>query len=579
MKWNYLLPRLALVAIIWSFFAFAFDPLVRSALMQVGSSLTGTAVEVYDLETGFFPPAIQTGPGCIVSPRDDKSYLACFEQTQLKFSGKPLLHRKLIVETASISGVELYVPRDLTDETTAPSSDPAGSGSRVSFGRFRRLSSQLGKSGLDILKTATAEQLDPGRLQTVRVSKTIQGEWKQRFQTYDKRLKQVKQEIDSVENSVKTAEGKTLDKIKTYAQSAERVDQLVNQGKQIRSELNSLPQIAQQDYQRIERAKEQDLANLDQLLESVSPDPHKILHTLLGDELSQQVEQVLGWTNFMFQTAQAMKDEQEPERIQGEWIDFRSDVKEPDVLFKDLRLSGFARLDQEKIPFLAVVKGLSSTPSHYHQPIQIQAQVDGEAEIKFAGELKYYEVEPAHEFVVHFKLPQQKKITIQKSDRISLALVADQTECRTHLTFREQDFQCRIEFSQTPVRFELESARPDAQSIARLLQHSLSSITSVSATVHGSGSYDRPEWRVESPLGEQVARGLTAAFQAEVARGKQKLAAEIEQLASQERDKLVQDLNRDYSAILAALEAEESKVQSVIQKVSGRPLGLRSLLR
>lgn len=80
-------------------------------------------------------------------------------------------------------------------------------------------------------------------------------------------------------------------------------------------------------------------------------------------------------------------------------------------------------------------------------------------------------------------------------------------------------------------------------------------------------------------MGEQVARGLTAAFQAEVARGKQKLAAEIEQLASQERDKLVQDLNRDYSAILAALEAEESKVQSVIQKVSGRPLGLRSLLR
>lgn len=579
MKWNYLLPRLALAAIIWSFFAFAFDPLMRSALMQVGSSLTGTTVEVYDLKTGFFPPAIQTGPGCIVSPRDDRSYLACFEQTQLKFSGKPLLYRKLIVETASVSGVELYVPRDLTDESTAPSSDPAESGSRVNFGRFRRLSSQLGKSGLDILKTTAAEQLDPGRLQTVQVSKIIQGEWKQRFQAYDTRLKQVKQEIDSVENSVKTAEGKTLDKIKMYAQSAERVDQLVNQGKQIRSELNSLPQIAQQDYQRIERAKEQDLANLDQLMKSVSPDPHKILHTLLGDELSEQIEQVFGWTNFMFQTVHAMKDEQEPERIQGEWIDFRSDVNEPDVLFKDLRLSGFARMDQRKIPFLAVVKELSSTPKQYHQPIRIQAQVDGEAKIKFAGELKYYEAEPAHEFVVHFSLPQQKKITIQNSDRISLALVADQTECRTHLTFREQDFQCQIEFSQTPVRFELNSTRPEAQSIASLLQQSLSSINSVSATLHGSGSYDRPEWRIESALGEQVARGLTAAFQAEIARGKEKLAAEIEQLASQEREKLVQDLNRDYSAILADLEAEESKVQSVIQKVSGRPLGLRSLLR
>lgn len=579
MKWNYLLPRFALAAIIWSFFAFAFDPMVRSALMQVGSTLAGTPVEVYDLETGFFPPSIQTGPGCIVSPRDDKSYLICFDQTQLKFSGKPLLHRKLIVETASVSGVELSVPRDLTTETTVQSFDSEKSGSRVNFSRFRRISSQLGKSGLDILKTTAAEQLDPDRLETVRVSKTIQGEWKQRFQAYDTRLKQVKQEIDSVENSVKTAEGKTLEKIKTYAQSAERVDQLVNQGKQIRSELNSLPQIAQLDYQRIERAKEQDLASLDQLLESVSPDPQKILHTLIGDELSQQIEQVFGWTNFMFQTVQSMQDEQEPERVQGEWIDFRSDVTAPDILFKDIRLSGFARRDEEQIPFLAVVKSLSSTPKQYRQPIRIQAQVDGEAEIKFAGELKFYEAEPTHEFVVHFKLPQQKKIRIENSDRISLALVADQTECRSHLSFREHDFQCQIEFSQTPIRFQFDSSRTEAQTITRLLQQSLSSIDSLSVKLHGSGSYDKPEWRIESALGEQVACGLTVAFQAELARGKQKLAAEIEQLASREREKLIQELNRDYSAILAELEVEESKVQSVIQKVSGRPLGLRSLLR
>ncbi|MCA9022479.1 MAG: hypothetical protein KDA74_20160 [Planctomycetaceae bacterium] len=403
MKWNYLLPRLALAAIIWCFFAFAFDPLVRSALVTVGSSLTGTTIEVLDLHTGFFPPSIETGPGCIVSPRDDKSYLACFDQMQLKFSGKPLLYRKLIVENASVSGVEMYVPRDLTDESTVRTSDPERAESSIKFGRFRRLSSQLGKSGLDILKTTAAEQLDPNRLETMRVSKAIQLEWKQRFQTYETRLKQVKQEVDSVENSVKTAEGKTLDKIKTYAQSAERVDQLVNQGKQIRNELNSLPQIAQQDYQRIERAKERDLANLNQLMESVSPDPQKILHSLVGEELSQQIEQVFGWTNFMFQTVHAMKDEQEPERIQGEWIDFRSDVNDPDVLFKDIRFSGFARKDKERIPFLAVIKDLSSTPKQYQQPIRIQAQVDGDAKVKFAGELKFYEAEPAHEFVVHFK--------------------------------------------------------------------------------------------------------------------------------------------------------------------------------
>jgi len=227
------------------------------------------------------------------------------------------------------------------------------------------------------------------------------------------RLKQVKLEVDSVQNKVKTAEGKTIDKIKTYAQSAERVDQLVKEGKQIRSELNSLPQIAQQDYQRIDQAKQRDLENINQLVDSVSPDPEKILHALIGEELSQQLEQVFGWSNMMFQTVKTLKDEQEPERIQGEWIDFRRDAGLPDILFKKIRLTGTARVDQQKYPFVGVIKDLSSSPVQYRKPIVLQAQIEAQADIKFAGDLKFYQETPTHDFVVLFKLPHQKKSVLK----------------------------------------------------------------------------------------------------------------------------------------------------------------------
>lgn len=578
MKWNYLLPRFALAGILWVFFAFAFDPLVRTGLIELGESLTGTKVEMVSLQTGFFPPSIKTGPIAIAS-RKDKSYLATFDQVEMKLSGKPLLHRNLIVEEVTISGMEFDTPRTATDELSENGMDQPGTGFTLDSRRFREKSRELGKSWLSILKDSAAEQLDPNRLQTVRVSKTIQQEWKQRFDQYETRLQQVKLEIDSVENKVKTADGKTIDKIKTYAESAERVDLLVREGKQIRSELNALPQIAQQDYLRIERAKEQDLANLDQLVDSVSPDPQKILHALIGEELSQQLEQVSGWSGMVFETVKALRDEQEPERMQGEWIDFRRDTELPKILFKKIRLSGNARVDQQKYPFVGLIKELSSSPSMYRQPIQLQAQVEAEAEIKFAGDLKFYEADPTHEFVVLFHFPHQKKIRIEDSDKLSLALIADQTECKSYVTLREHDFQCRLEFNQSPVRFEVSTSGTGNQMMAGIVQQTLASIDHITATLHCSGSYERPEVRLESELGEKVAQSLKLAFQSQLVKQKQDLAQQIEHLAGQEREQLVQKLNRQYSEVIAHLEQEESKVQAVIQKVSNRPLDIRRLLR
>ncbi|MCH9654334.1 MAG: TIGR03545 family protein [Planctomycetes bacterium] len=579
MKWNYLLPRFALAAIIWTFFAFAFDPLVRMCLVRTGQSLTGAEVDVVSLQTGFFPPSIKTGPIRIASQTNDKRNLVSFDQIKMKLSGKPLMYRNLIVEEATVSGMEFDSPRSDDDHQSENTSDKQGKGFQFSPQLFRQTSKELGNSWLSVLKKSAVEELDPNRLETVRVSKTIEQEWKQRFAQYDTRLKQVKLEVDSVQNNVKNAAGKTIDKIRTYTQSAERVDLLVRAGKQIRKDLKTLPQIAQQDYKRIEQAKEHDLANLDQLVESVSPDPQKILHALIGENLSQQLEQVLGWSNLMLQSVKTLRDEQEPEPIKGEWINFRRDSSLPDALFKKIRLTGVARVDQLKYPFIGTIKELSSSPSTYRKPIVLQAQIEAEADIKIAGELKFYEDNPTHDFVVLFKLPHQKKITIENSKQLSLDLIAEHTECKSQLSFREHDFQCQLVFTQTPVHFQVAASQSEYQAMASILTQTLASIDSISATLNCSGSYKQPEWRMESELGEKIARGLHLAFQAEISRQKQRMSQQIEQLASQEREKLIQKLNIQYSEVLAHLEEEEVKVQAVIQKVSNRPLDIRRLLR
>lgn len=579
MNWNYLLPRFALAAIVWFFFAFAFDPMIRNGLVSMGQTVTGAKVELSHLQTGFFPPSFKAGPINVASRSNKKRNLVSIDQIEMKLAGKPLLHRNFIVEEAVVSGIEFDVPRSTSGQISENSSQKQKTGFQFDTQPFRQKSKELGKSWLMSLTDSAKEQLDPDRLETVRVSKTVQLEWKQRFAQYETRLEQIKHEIDSVQNTVKTAEGKTINKIKTYAQSAERVDQLIRDGKQIRSEMKSLPQIAQQDYRRIEEAKERDLAQIDQILESISPDPQNILHAVIGEELSQQLEQVFGWSKTVFQTVSTLQDEREPERIQGEWIDFRRNSHLPGLLFQKVRLSGKARVNKQKYPFTGIIKELSSSPAQYQKPIAIQAQVDAETQIKLAGELKYYEDSPTHDLIVLLTLPHQKKLTLENSDDFSLDLIADHTECKTKITFRENDFQCRLELNQTPARFQFSAPENGEKELAGILTRALSSVDSISATLICSGPYAKPKFTVESELGQQIAQGLNLAFEAEFVRHKQAMTVKIEQLASQQREKLIQQLNGQYSEIIARLNEQESKVQAVIQKVSNRPLNIRRLLR
>lgn len=578
MNWNYLLPRFALAAIVWFFFAFAFDPMIRNGLVSMGQTVTGAKVDLSHLQTGFFPPSFKAGPINVASRSNEKRNLVSIDQIDMKLSGKPLLYRNFIVEEAAVSGIEFDVPRSTSGKLYENTSHQH---SEIQFDSspFRQKSKALSESLLSHLTASTIEQLDPDRLETFRVSKMLEQEWKQRFTEYETRLKQIKQKIDSVQNTVKTAEGKTINKLKTYAQSAERVDQLIRDGKQIRSEMKSLPQIAQRDYQRIEEAKERDLAQIDQMLESISPDPQNILHAVIGEELSQQLEHVFGWSKTIFQTVNTLQDEGEPERIQGDWIDFRRNSDLPDLLFQKVRLSGTARVNHQKYPFTGIIKELSSSPAQYQKPITIQAQVDAETQVKLAGEFKFYEDSPTHDLIVLLTLPHQKKLTLENSDDFSLALIADRTECKTKITFRENDFQCRLELNQTPARFQFSASDADHRVIADILNRSLSSIDSISATLNCTGPYSSPEFTIESDLGQKIATGIKVAFQAEFARNKERMTLQIEQLASQEREKLIQKLNGQYSEIIARLDEQESKVHAVIQKVSNRPLDIRRLLR
>ena len=59
MRWSYLGPRFAVLAVLWAFFFFFFDPLLERGIERQGSKALGARVELEGFHTGFLPPALR----------------------------------------------------------------------------------------------------------------------------------------------------------------------------------------------------------------------------------------------------------------------------------------------------------------------------------------------------------------------------------------------------------------------------------------------------------------------------------------------------------------------------------------
>ncbi len=87
MRWKYLVPRIVIVGLVWSFFVWAFDPILRWSLVKTGQKMNGAKVDVLGLKTQFFPPAVELSGVQIADKGKPGRNLVEFETFRLQLAG------------------------------------------------------------------------------------------------------------------------------------------------------------------------------------------------------------------------------------------------------------------------------------------------------------------------------------------------------------------------------------------------------------------------------------------------------------------------------------------------------------
>ena len=600
MRWTYLLPRAILIGLVWAFFHYGFDPVLRRGMIYSGQRAAHAKIEIAGLDTTFFAPTIKATNVQVADRKHPGTNLVEFTDLHAKIELQPLLKKSYILEEASISGLQWGTKR--ADSGLLPGEEPDLSDDSDSK-MLENIKHELlvrGKDWLAGLADRAKLDFDPNQFESVRLSQELEERWPKEFGQYEEELKALKQRIDELRKSVKVKGGNELEKIERYGQSAKDVEQLLKELEQVKQQLARTMRQAQDDLHVLNEAKSHDLNKIKEKADLLHLDPNEVTELLLGPELTNRLETAIGWAKFLRERIQLATDEPKPERFRGETILFARKVELPLLLIRLLNVDGEGEFSGERLAFKGSISGITSNPKIHGKPIIVRIDAVGQPfqtdpnapstasasgvqlasgqagrldrpavlNVQLKAVLDYTKEVPEHQLLLSYKEPRPDERDIGKPESIQLAIASRASECIANLRLVGDDLSGQIDYRQAleSISAKLSTKRfKGDERVRAVIQEVVSGIHKIDAQMQLSGTALKPQFKLRSNLGHDLSSGINTAFARELENGRRELLVRFQQEAAKRSDKLTALYGEQIQKLTGQLNLNKGEVQEIAQ--------------
>lgn len=580
MRWRYLIPRAVLLAIVWAFFAFFFDPLLRFTVTTAGEQLTGARFELAALQTRFFPPVLTANTIKIANRFSAGKNLVEMDELHFALEGKPLMHRKFVVNNARVSGLKWDTDR--ADSGRVDNSIFSQLDNWLSLDGLGDDAARLGKSWLDTLVDQAAMQADPRQFESVRLAEQLKAEWTKRFEDYEARVKALEPRSKEIEAKVKEAKGNSLQKFEMYRTAGKDVQQLLAEADRIRKELAALPKTAQADFKRLDDARLRDQQELRRKIQILKLDPDAISDALLGQELKARLQQAIAWGRVaQEQVSRFSEDLPEPIRLRGLDVLFEENEKLPRFLIRSLEFDGVAVAKGQEIPFRGTLNDATSDPVLLGKPAVIQVAAAAPVNVELAATIDRTQEIPVNEVAFRWNPTNVPPLTLGDAESLAVKVSAGDPKFQGRIRQSGNEIDGELAMRQDAVTLAVEQGTnaKGREDIQRFVTRALQGINHLEASVLLTGSAEKPDLKLKSNLGPQLAEGLSGALTQELQAQRDKLIAELDTKVLAERNQLQTMMGERYKQIVDRLNLDEQQMRKLIERVAAQPIDVNKLLR
>mgnify|MGYP002630239540 CR=1 FL=1 len=572
-RWSYILTRGIVVASVWAFFTFAFDPILRYSAITAGQQTVQAKVEIATLETSFFPPKISITNVAAANRNKPGTNILEFESMNGDVDGLALMHGSYVLDKAIVNGLTWNSPRD--DDGLLPDSPPPEKSEGPGFG------DQLEKYGKewanDIFDRAKLEY-DPRHLESVRLAQQLEVEWKTDFDGLETRIKN----IDAAGRQLKALADQSkrmnpIQRVEAYQKIANDGTRLLREVSVIRDDLKVLPKKAEGDLGNLDEARKRDQAEIKRKVEELVLDGDKLSEFLLGPTVHHRIRNALAWLDWGSKHASKFSDTPKPERQRGDDIFFPLNDPLPGYLARLIEVTGQGEIGGDQMAVQGTIVDVSSDPKLYGKPTIVRMKGQGEADVQMKAELDRTQDIPANILDVAYMLDKATTSKLGDDDSLVVEVRAGSTEWNVHIETVGEELTGKVVMIQAPVLL-IPEMKADDETLGRLIAASMQNIDRIDATVELSGTIKKPKLKLKTNLGESISNGVKQGFGREVTAQKDALIAKLDVQIKEKQDGLVGMFMGRRDSITEQLNLRQSVIQDLMPKVASRQLDPTSLL-
>ena len=563
-RWSYILARGTIVACIWAFFVFAFDPILRWGFVSSSESMVGAKVDVGQFSTQLFPPRVRIGELAVANQQAPDTNL--FEVAQLDgtISAIALLKGSYIIDEATLTGLRWDTTRATSgalEKTDEPVDENQGPG-------LADQAEELGKQWANDLIDRVKLDYDPKNFESVRMATRYEDEWKNDFGDLETRIKGVDGKYKQLRNLIKNAKGKPFERIQAYNQARIEGTRLLRDLQKIKGDLSVLPVKARTDLTSLNAARQRDTNEIQRKVKDLfDGDGDDLSEFLLGPDLHHRVKRGLSWFKWADGRVDEYQGRPKPKRFRGEDVHFETLEPLPKYLVRLINVTGSGVIGNDQLAIEGTIRDITSDPIMHGKPIVMRLEGKGEGTLTVKSTFDRTQETPSNDFEFVYELP---RIVEQKlGDTDSLAIIVASKHTRWHGKIRTvgDSIEGTVSLTQSPVTLTAQLDEDVDDRLRNIVTASVKRIRRIDALVRISGTVNKPKLKLETDLGRVISEGVKEGLNDQLSIEKNALIAKLNASFSEKQNGLVSLFNSQHSKIGDALKTQELGIQSLIPKI------------
>ena len=541
------LYRLSFLGILYLAFWLSLDPALRWAAVRGGQKVFKAPVDIGRLRAGFFPPRLELERIVIADKDDPAANLLEIETAALRLEGRPLLKKKFIVSSASVIGIRVKTPRKkgrAAPPKPASAADAGGAqaGSSLVQEAGRRSSAvafdRLASAGRDM---AADYEIRPEELASVKLAQESAATRRRRLEEIKARclqdgltgrLGETRRQFQAAQ-----AEGDKLKKVKLFKDAVGGAKKLAGELKSCEKDLEAERAAFQDDLKAVEDAGRKDAQKALEKLRLPSLDAKSLSEFLLGPKLGAQAAWALDAASRLGSSRAKRKGA--AARSRGMTVEFSATEAYPAWAVREMKLSGFLPAGEEPLAFEGRATGFSSDPALFGEPAKItlsgrRGEGDKAASAHLAAVFDHRAAPGTDVFDFRCRGFDVPEFSLGDPESVRLLVSKGKAEMSAVFSVRNGALDGQVLFAETGIAFKPElGPRGGGEMVKKVLERSLKGVNRLNAKMDLSGSLSRPEWSIQSDLGQALSEGFERAAGGELAARRKSIEMKIKDLAGQ----------------------------------------------